>query len=94
MAKAIQDVLARVGGTSAVAPLMAALVALLNQGKGTNVSFLNPFLYVSATKGISPMLRRGTSEIVNAVEALPGERRMGRLHRTRHANGTAIPNLL
>lgn len=33
------------GGTSAVAPLMAALVAKLNQAKGNRVGFLNPFLY-------------------------------------------------
>src|SRR5205823_1475551 len=36
------------GGTSAVAPLMAALVALLNQAKKKNVGFLNPFLYANA----------------------------------------------
>lgn len=36
------------GGTSAVAPLMAALVARLNQAKGVNVGFLNPFLYANA----------------------------------------------
>jgi kumamolisin len=34
-----------VGGTSAVAPLWAALVALLNQQLGTNVGFLNPKIY-------------------------------------------------
>jgi len=34
-----------VGGTSAVAPLWAALVALLNQMKGTPVGFVNPTLY-------------------------------------------------
>ncbi len=34
-----------VGGTSAVAPLYAALLALVNQKVGTPVGFLNPFLY-------------------------------------------------
>lgn len=34
-----------VGGTSAVAPLWAALVALLNQHLGKNLGFLNPTLY-------------------------------------------------
>ena len=34
-----------VGGTSAVAPLWAALVALVNQQLGTPVGFLNPKLY-------------------------------------------------
>jgi kumamolisin len=34
-----------IGGTSAVAPLWAGLVALLNQALGKNVGFLNPSLY-------------------------------------------------
>ncbi len=34
-----------IGGTSAVAPLWAALVALLNQGLGKPVGFANPLLY-------------------------------------------------
>lgn len=33
------------GGTSAVAPLWAGLIALLNQGLGTRVGHLNPLLY-------------------------------------------------
>jgi len=33
------------GGTSAVAPLMAALIARLNQAKGVNSGFINPLLY-------------------------------------------------
>ncbi len=37
-----------VGGTSAVAPLWAALVALLNQQFGSPVGFLNPKLYSTA----------------------------------------------
>ncbi len=36
-----------VGGTSAVAPLWAGLVALLNQSIGTPVGYLNPNLYQS-----------------------------------------------
>jgi kumamolisin len=34
-----------VGGTSAVAPLWAALIAMINQMKGTPVGFVNPSLY-------------------------------------------------
>jgi kumamolisin len=34
-----------VGGTSAVAPLWAALIAILNQGMGKSVGFLTPQLY-------------------------------------------------
>ncbi len=33
------------GGTSAVAPLWAGLIARMNQALGINVGFLNPFLY-------------------------------------------------
>ena len=37
-----------VGGTSAVAPLWAALITLINQMKGTPVGFVNPALYGDA----------------------------------------------
>ncbi|MGA8351201.1 MAG: hypothetical protein WB773_25640, partial [Isosphaeraceae bacterium] len=36
-----------IGGTSAVAPLWAALVTLLNQKLGKPVGFLNPILYAN-----------------------------------------------
>lgn len=36
-----------IGGTSAVAPLMAGLVALLNQQRGRPVGFLHPILYAN-----------------------------------------------
>lgn len=36
-----------IGGTSAVAPLWAGLIALLNQKRGQAVGYLNPFLYVN-----------------------------------------------
>jgi kumamolisin len=34
-----------IGGTSAVAPLWAALIALINQGNGKPAGFINPLLY-------------------------------------------------
>jgi hypothetical protein len=37
-----------VGGTSAVAPLWAGLIALLNQSLGKSVRFVNPILYKKA----------------------------------------------
>ena len=40
-----------VGGTSAVAPLWAGLVALFNQKLGSNVGFLNPAIYALKEKG-------------------------------------------
>jgi kumamolisin len=63
------------GGTSAVAPLMAALVALLNQGKNNRVGFLNPFLYANASKGIVKDVAVGTNALpgtVHGYNAGPG----------------------
>jgi kumamolisin len=51
------------GGTSAVAPLTAGLVALLNQAKRKNVGWLNPFLYANAGKGIVKYVTEGTNAI-------------------------------
>jgi kumamolisin len=56
------------GGTSAVAPLMAALVARLNQAKQKNVGFLNPFLYADAAKGSVKDVTSGTNAIKNTVK--------------------------
>lgn len=55
------------GGTSAVAPLMAALVALLNQAKAKNVGFLNPFLYANVALGVVHDVTQGTNAIANTV---------------------------
>ncbi|HEV2551070.1 MAG TPA: S53 family peptidase [Stellaceae bacterium] len=38
-----------IGGTSAVAPLWAGLIALLNAGKGSPVGYVNPQLYKNST---------------------------------------------
>ena len=56
------------GGTSAAAPLMAGLVARLNQAKGKNVGWLNPFLYENAHKGITRDITIGTNAIVNTLK--------------------------
>lgn len=40
-----------IGGTSAVAPLYAGLIALFNQNLGQNVGFLNPLLYTRMGPG-------------------------------------------
>jgi kumamolisin len=55
------------GGTSAVAPLMASLVALLNQANGKSVGFLNPFLYANADKGLFTDVVKGDNGIRNTV---------------------------
>lgn len=56
------------GGTSAVAPLMASLIALLNQAKKKNVGFLNTFLYQNAVKGVVKDVTKGTNAIKNTVK--------------------------
>jgi kumamolisin len=42
--------LGTIGGTSAVAPLWAALVALLNQGTKRNLGFINPQIYAAGAQ--------------------------------------------
>lgn len=56
------------GGTSAVAPLMAALVALLSEAKSKRIGFLNPFLYANASKGIVVDVTKGTNAIKGTVK--------------------------
>jgi kumamolisin len=59
-----------VGGTSAVAPLWAGLIALLNQSLGKPVGFLNPLLYGSvAGKGAFRDITEGDN---GAFSAGPG----------------------
>jgi len=62
-----------VGGTSAVAPLWAALIALMNQQLGTSVGFINPKLYALNGYPSSPgPLRDITSGSNGAYDAGPG----------------------
>ncbi len=59
-----------VGGTSAVAPLLSALVALLNQATGTPIGFANPMLYQAAhINGVFRDITEGTN---GAYQAAPG----------------------
>jgi kumamolisin len=58
-----------IGGTSAVAPLWAGLIALLNQGLGRPVGFLQPFLYSSAGFGALHDVVTGSN---GAYKATPG----------------------
>ena len=55
-------------GLIGVAPLMAALVALLNQAKQKNVGFLNPFLYANVGKGVTRDVTAGTNAIKSTVK--------------------------
>jgi len=59
-----------VGGTSAVAPLWAALIAILNQGLGKSIGFLTPQLY--QIPGTAKALNDITSGDNGAYHAGPG----------------------
>jgi len=39
-----------IGGTSAVAPLWAGLLARINQSLGTNVGYINPLIYTASAE--------------------------------------------
>jgi len=56
------------GGTSAVAPLMAGLIARLNQAKQKRVGFINPFLYANAAAGATKDMAVGTNAIKDTVK--------------------------
>ena len=60
-----------IGGTSAVAPLWAGLIALMNQKLAHPVGFLNPLLYgsVAGTGSFPETLRQGTT---GAYSSKPG----------------------
>jgi kumamolisin len=58
-----------IGGTSAVAPLWAGLIALINQGLGKPVGFLQPQLYAPAS---APALHDITQGDNGAYRAGPG----------------------
>jgi kumamolisin len=55
-----------VGGTSAVAPLWAGLIALLNQKLGKPVGFLNPQIYPLLGSAAFRDITKGTNGAYNA----------------------------
>jgi kumamolisin len=63
------------GGTSAVAPLWAGLIALINQKLGKPVGFLNPLLYGQlATAGVVRDITAGSNDIsqLGGYDSRPG----------------------
>jgi kumamolisin len=54
------------GGTSAAAPLWAALIACLNEGVGKPVGFLNPVLYKSLSSGVLRDITQGDNGAYSA----------------------------
>ena len=81
-------------GTSAVAPLMAGLVARLNQAKGKNVGFLNPFLYANVAKGITHDVTSGTNAIKDTVKGYDAGPGWDACSGLGTPDGTAILNTL
>ena len=71
-----------IGGTSAVAPLYAGLVALLNQKLGRPVGFLNPSLYGAAAEAIQDITEGNNGAYVAGIgwDACTG---LGRIDGTR-----------
>lgn len=63
-----------VGGTSAVAPLWAALIARLNQALGVPVGFVNPDLY---SAGAAELARRGPKVFYDITSGNNGAYRAG-----------------
>lgn len=60
-----------VGGTSAVAPLYAALAALWNQEIGTPVGFLNPLLYAAPVPSGFHDITQGTNDPTGNIGGYP-----------------------
>lgn len=81
------------GGTSAVAPLMSALIVLLNQAKKKNVGFLNPFLYANAAKVVHDVTS-GTNAITNTVKGYNAGKGWDACTGLGTPDGTAILNNL
>jgi kumamolisin len=79
-------------GTSAVAPLMSALVALLNQAKQKNVGFLNPFLY--SNPGLLTEVTQGTNGIAGTIGGYDAGQGWDACTGLGTPNGTAILNAL
>jgi len=82
------------GGTSAVAPLMAALVVLLNQAAKKNVGFLNPLLYANVAHGVARDVTKGTNAIKNTAKGYDAGPGWDACTGLGTPDGTAILNVL
>ena len=67
--RGIPDVSAHSGGTSAVAPLWAALTARLNQALNTRIGFFNPLLYDMADSGAIRSITEGNNSMPNGPDS-------------------------
>ena len=63
------------GGTSAVSPLWAGLIARINQQLGKPVGYLNPSLYqLKATAGALRDISGGNNSVTSASGAYPAKK--------------------
>jgi kumamolisin len=61
-----------IGGTSAVAPLWAGLIALINQALGTPVGYFNPLLYTKlGPAGVCRDITSGNNDITGHIGGYP-----------------------
>jgi kumamolisin len=64
-----------IGGTSAVAPLWAGLIALMNEGLGHSAGYLNPVIYGLPVKAKAFRdITSGNNDTTNAGGAYPARR--------------------
>ncbi|SDE88791.1 kumamolisin [Terriglobus roseus] len=80
------------GGTSAVAPLMSALIAVINQATQKNVGFINPFLY--SNPGTLTDVVKGDNGIANTIVGYAANKGWDACTGLETPNGTAILNTL
>jgi kumamolisin len=80
-----------IGGTSAVAPLMAGLTALLNQKLGKPIGYLNPLLYQStAVHDTFHDITQGNNDMTGQVGHYPAARGWDPASGFGSPNGTAL----
>jgi kumamolisin len=82
-----------VGGTSAVAPLWAGLIACINQQLGTPVGFLNPLLYALAANPLRD-ITTGTNDITGQLGGYPAGPGWDACTGLGSPNGTALAKAL
>ncbi|MGY8662036.1 S53 family peptidase [Bradyrhizobium sp. UFLA05-109] len=90
---------ATIGGTSAVAPLMAGLIARINEATtkkfGKTVGFINPLIYATSAKGAFRDITSGNNDITGQLHGMykagPGWDACSGLG---VPNGTALQDLL
>ena len=95
----LNGVMTTIGGTSAVAPLMAGLIARINEATtkkfGKTVGFINPLIYASHAQGVFRDITIGNNDITGDLHGMykagPGWDACSGLG---VPNGAALQNLL